>query len=290
MQYFYTKNKSSIVAFIVGGRFSPGNGFKIIGAHTDSPNLKLKPVSKREASGTVQLNVETYGGGLWYSWFDRDLSIAGRVITRKQINNESHFDSSIVHISRPILRIPSLCIHLKTPEEMESFKVNKEDHLVPILCGAVKSSLSSSENKTREEQTDTWQSDQPIELLDVLAEELHCRREEIADFELSLYDTQPAAITGARREYLCSSRIDNLASCFVEIDALIDHSSGSNLDEDEDVSLVALFDHEEVGSGSNVGAGSPLIRDGVARITDALASLSSQSDSSLDTLQSALSK
>lgn len=144
----------------MGGKFECGNGFKIIGAHTDSPNLKVKPRGKKSASSVTQLNVETYGGGLWHSWFDRDLSIAGRVIIR---NADGHFQAKLVKIDRPILRVPNLCIHLRTPEERDAFKVNKEDHLSPILCDEVSKSLSKAsstadgeKNEDEELEKDLW--------------------------------------------------------------------------------------------------------------------------------------
>ena len=129
-------------------------------AHTDSPNLKVKPVSKRSGSGLVQVNVECYGGGLWHTWFDRDLSIAGRVIVKSSdeaiSQSGQQFQQRLVKIKHPILRVPNLCIHLKTPEERDAFKVNKEDHMIPILCSEVEKALSASSswsivtcNKTR---------------------------------------------------------------------------------------------------------------------------------------------
>ena len=287
-KYYFTRNGSTIVAFTVGLLFKSGiSGFKVIGAHTDSPNLKLKPRSKRSANGLIQLSVEAYGGGLWHTWFDRDLSIAGRVIVKTTSpTGVVSFEHKLVKIDRPVLRVPNLCIHLKTPDERDAFKVNKEDHLIPILCDHVEKTMSSSANKeadatsageekkseTPEEvEADQWASEQQPELLSLLADKLNCTPAEIVDFEISLYDTQDAAVSGYREEFLCGSRIDNLASCFVAVEALVDHSS--ELSSDEDVSIVALFDHEEVGSGSNPGAGSTIMRDAVTRISNTLDSV-----------------
>lgn len=277
-KYYFTRNGSTVVAFTVGLLFKSGSsGFKVIGAHTDSPNLKLKPRSKRTANGLVQLSVEAYGGGLWHTWFDRDLSIAGRVIIRK-INSDGSFsfEHRLVKVDRPVLRVPNLCIHLRTPEERDAFKVNKEDHLIPILCDHIEKSMSNNavsksenENDASTEEADLWTAEQQPELLSLLSTELACAAADIVDFELSLYDTQGAATSGYRQEFLCGSRIDNLASCFVAVEALHDHAM-SSLDLDEDVSIVALFDHEEVGSDSNPGAGSTIMRDAVTRISNSL--------------------
>jgi aspartyl aminopeptidase len=132
-KYYFSRNKSTLVAFTVGEKYQPGNGcFKVIGGHSDSPNIKVKPRSKRKSSGmtTTQLAVECYGGGLWHTWFDRDLGISGRVLVR---SGES-IEQRLVKIDRAILRIPNLAIHLQTPEEREAFKINKEDHLSPIIA------------------------------------------------------------------------------------------------------------------------------------------------------------
>jgi aspartyl aminopeptidase len=208
-KYYFTRNGSSIVAFAVGGKYILGNGFKILGAHTDSPNIKLKPKTKRASNGQIQLNVECYGGGLWHTWFDRDLSIAGRVILKSsstdnnESNNNEKFVVKTIKIDRPVLRIPNLCIHLRTNEEREAFKVNKEDHLIPILCDEIKTQMSTSatittkeagdpneKKEVEEEVEEGWKSWQAPELLQLLATELSCHVEDIIDFELSLFDTQ----------------------------------------------------------------------------------------------------
>ena len=127
-KYFFSRNSSALVAFCIGGKYEPGNGFTIIGAHTDSPCLKIKPRSKKEKSGYDQVGVETYGGGLWNTWFDRDLSVAGRVF----IHSDESIMERLVHIKHPILRIPTLAIHLDRSVG-EGFKFNNETQLCPIL-------------------------------------------------------------------------------------------------------------------------------------------------------------
>ena len=271
-KYYFTRNGSSIIAFTIGDKYESGNGFKIIGAHTDSPNLKLKPRTSRPASnGLLQLAVETYGGGLWHTWFDRDLSLAGRVVIR---NGDSEYSSHLVKIDRPILRVPNLAIHLTTAEERAAFKVNKEDHLIPILCQEVGKALGGSggpdEGDKEGEEDDQWQRAQQPELMRLLADELGCSVKQIADFELSLYDCQTGSFNGLNEEFIASSRLDNLASCYVAVEALANHVATGSLLNDSEVSLIALFDHEEVGSTSSPGAGSSLMRDALCRISDCL--------------------
>ena len=280
-KYYFTKNKSTIVAFAVGGKYEPGNGFKIIGGHTDSPNLKIKPRSKRHGgSGTVQLAVECYGGGLWNTWFDRDLGLSGRVMVRHA--GSGRIEQRLLKIDRAVVRIPNLAIHLQMAKEREAFAINKEDHLQPILAMEVKKALSGSSNGGGDEEgnnnakkgdgveKDGWVEYQEPMLLDMIASELNVDKADIADFELNLYDIQQASLGGARSEFLHSARLDNLASCFLALRGLVEHVDGSGLETDEDISLIALFDHEEVGSSSITGAGSPIMGEAVQRISSAL--------------------
>lgn len=278
-KYYFIRNGSSIVAFVVGGKYEVGNGWKILGAHTDSPNLKIKPKSKKSnAQGNMkQLNVECYGGGLWHTWFDRDLSISGRVIVAQGKDEQSsclqRYETRLVKIPHSVLRIPNLCIHLRSNEEREAFKVNKEDHLQPILCDVVHDTLSTSPSSSHDTNevfnnyvSSSWRKDQEILLLQLLSQHLNVSVEQIADFELSLFDTQPSQRTGLFKEFICSSRIDNLASCYTLLESFLDYDAET----DKGVTVLALFDHEEVGSDSTVGAGSSLIQDVILRLNQLL--------------------
>jgi len=244
-KYFYTRNQSAIVAFTIGGYYKRGNGFSIIGAHTDSPCLKVRPVSKKEKFGILQVGVELYGGGLWHTWFDRDLSIAGRVM----IKTASGHEQRLVRVNKPILRIPNLAIHLST--ERDTFTYNKETHLTPVLGLAAEKALNA----------DTL-SHHPV-LLDLVAKELGIKVDEIRDFELCLYDTQAPAVGGANDEFVFSARLDNLGMSYCALEALIKAESQET---DTNIRMIALFDNEEVGSVSTAGADSNLLQVALKRI------------------------
>tara|TARA_B100000795_G_scaffold12768_1_gene8865 strand:- start:160 stop:846 length:687 start_codon:yes stop_codon:yes gene_type:complete len=131
-RYYYARDRTTFVAFTVGEKYEPGNGFKVLGAHTDSPNLKLKPRSQRDGkkgkNGCLQLDVQCYGGGLWHTWFDRDLSVSGRVFVR---GADGSVAQRLLKIEQPILRVPNLAIHLTTADEREAFKVRRGGHAAP---------------------------------------------------------------------------------------------------------------------------------------------------------------
>ncbi|CAI7852834.1 unnamed protein product, partial [Closterium sp. NIES-54] len=141
-KYFFTRNLSSIVAFAVGEKASPASlPLRIVAAHTDSPCLKLKPVSAATKGGCLSLAVQTYGGGLWHTWFDRDLSVAGRVLVQGE---DGRVAQRLVKIDRPILRIPTLAIHLDRNVNTDGFKPNAETHLVPVLATHIKAQLHAN--------------------------------------------------------------------------------------------------------------------------------------------------
>lgn len=153
--------------------------------------------------------------------------------------------------------------------------MNKEDHLSPILATAVKESLTTgntgNENKESENNdADEWMTHQEPLLVQLLASTLKVDSKDIVDFELNLFDVQPASLGGVRSEFVHSSRLDNLASCFLSLRGLIDHVTNDGLEEDSGISMIAMFDHEEVGSSSATGAGSPIVGEAVKRISHVL--------------------
>lgn len=260
-KYYFTRNQSTIVAFSIGGKYRPGNAFKVIGAHTDSPDLRIKPNSAQTSQGYQQVGVQTYGGGLWHTWFDRDLTIAGRAIVRT--GDGSSFEHRLFEVGKPILRIPNLAIHLNRGVNDEGFKFNKEKHLLPIIGTAVKEQLLDKKNdgKNGEKHHSV--------LMDLMAKELQCKPEDIREFELSVTDFAPSTIGGARDEFIFSPRLDNLMSCYCAVESLL--AEENSLADDPDIRVIALFDHEEVGSGSAQGAASATMQDVFRRLNDILA-------------------
>lgn len=264
-KYYLTRNGSSVVAFAVGALWKPGNPIGMVGAHTDSPCLRVKPVSKRTANGYLQVGVETYGGGIWHSWFDRDLSVAGRVLVREG-EGEGTFVQKLVKVDKPILRVPHLAIHL---HRQTNFDPNKEDELLPI-AGLAEAEL----NKTAEPGTaaeakaETDPEFQPLQALPerhhpaflaLVAEQAGVDVSQIVDFELILYDTQKSCLGGINDEFILSARLDNLNMTFCSVKGLIASAAATPLDNDASIRLVACFDHEEIGSLSAHGADSNLL-------------------------------
>ena len=269
---------SAVCAFAVGGKHKPGDGFVIIGAHTDSPCPRLKPKTKSANNGFLQLRVQNYGGGLWYTWFDRDLGVAGRVLVKRGSSTTSH---ELVKIDRPIMRISSLAIHLDRSLN-DGFKVNFQRHMAPIISDEVDKQLGVGDVKPGTDELNTGTQDNkrvktsaeekhcPV-LLELLAGELNCEVSDILDFELQLCDTQRSAIGGAKNEYVFSGRLDNLQSCHASLCALIKASTYTSLANETHTRMMVHYDHEEVGSDSAQGAGSSMTDDALRRITRSLA-------------------
>ncbi|CAL5322177.1 unnamed protein product [Camellia sinensis] len=238
-RYFFTRNMSCLVAFAVGEKYRVGNGFHVIAAHTDSPCLKLKPKSASSKSSYLMVNVQTYGGGLWHTWFDRDLSIAGRVILR---DKDGSFLHKLVKVERPLLRVPTLAIHLDRTVNKDGFKPNLETHLIPLLATKVENTSLESKEKSNI----TKAAHHPL-LMQVLSDELSCGIEDIANIELNVCDTQPSCLGGANNEFIFSGRLDNLASSYCALRALIDScETPTDLSSEHAIRMIALFDNEEV--------------------------------------------
>ncbi|PPQ64708.1 hypothetical protein CVT24_008335 [Panaeolus cyanescens] len=265
-KYYFTRNQAALIAFTLPQKWQPGAGLSVVATHVDSPNLRVRPISKRTKSAYLQVGVETYGGGIWHSWLDRDLSLAGRVVIREASGN---FKSKLVKIDRPLLRIPTLAIHLDRNVN-ESFKFNQETEFVPIL-GLIESQLNAPSSESESDSGDkapqkkvtaasSIQDNHHPALLSLLAEELSVAAEEIHDFELHLYDTQPSVLGGLNNEFIFSPRMDNLVSSFCAVEALADSVSAQTFPSLEgNVNCIALFNHEEIGSVSTTGADSSLI-------------------------------
>ncbi|TID22592.1 hypothetical protein CANINC_003252 [Pichia inconspicua] len=269
-KYFVTRNNSSLIAFTVGGKYLPGDGFAMVGGHTDSPVLRIKPVSKQTKEGYAQVGVETYGGGIWHTWFDRDLSIAGRVYVNTEDGN---IVSKLVKIDKPLLRIPTLAIHL-SKDRYVKFEFNKETQFKPIagLESETKSESSGccESTKLSEEEFESVKSAverHNKDLIDLVAKQLDIKPTQIEDFELILYDTQPSCIGGLKDEFIFSPRLDNQVTCFCACEAIINSSLDDSLASRSGIQLISLFDHEEIGSLSAQGADSSFLPDIIQRLT-----------------------
>jgi aspartyl aminopeptidase len=232
-RYVVIRNDSSLIAFCTSEKLPADCGIRMVGAHTDSPCLKLKPQPDLLRHGYAQLGVEVYGGVLLHPWFDRDLSLAGRVSFRKTDGTLAH---RLIDFRRAIASVPSLAIHLdREANNGRALNAQKELPLLLHIAG---------DNKT----------DFRHALLEqLLREHPVCNAECVLDFEISAYDTQPAAIIGLQQEFIAGARLDNLLSCFAGLHALLD-SDGSQ------PALLVCTDHEEVGSTSCCGAQGPFLK------------------------------
>ena len=231
----------SIAAFEVGSAAPAEAGFRVIGAHTDSPNLRIKPSPDVREHGYHQLAVEPYGGVLLHTWLDRDLTIAGRVT----LAIEGETETRLVDFERPLLRVPNLAIHLYRELNQEGLKLNAQRHLSPLL------GLGDDADF--------------VELLcaELGREGAMVDRDQVLAFDLMTYDTQRSVRSGANGEFIHAPRLDNLASSHAGIEALIQAGAAGP---SAATRVVVLYDHEEVGSRSTQGAGGTFLADTLERI------------------------
>ncbi|MAJ87965.1 MAG: M18 family aminopeptidase [Cellvibrionales bacterium TMED49] len=225
-KYFVVRNQSSLIAFIMGRSDPVKYGVRMAGAHTDSPCLMIKPNPDITKNGYLQLGVEVYGGALLNPWFDRDLSIAGRIIFQ---NSSGKLHAKLIDFKRPVAIIPSLAIHLDRGAN-KNRSINAQTDIPPILM--------RTKNKQNFRQ--------------ILDSSFLSNGESVIDYELSLYDTQKAINIGISEEFLVSARLDNLLSCYVAAKAI------SVADQEHNCILVCS-DHEEIGSVSSSGSDGPFL-------------------------------
>lgn len=235
----------SIAAFEVGQASPAEAGFRIVGAHTDSPNLRIKPEGDVRAHGYRQLAVEPYGGVLLHTWLDRDLSLAGRVTLRSGDATETR----LVDFARPLLRVPNLAIHLYREINSEGLKLNAQRHLAPLLGLGDDGAF--------------------VDLLcaDLAREGARVDPDDVLAWDLMAYDTQPSTVSGADGEFIHAPRLDNLASSHAGLCALVAAGEGGPADVTR---VVVLYDHEEVGSRSAHGAAGSFLEDTLRRVANAV--------------------
>lgn len=241
---YVTKNDSSVYAFRLGRKPLAETGFHMICAHSDSPTFRVKPHAEMTGEGRlVRLNTEVYGGPILSTWFDRPLTLAGRVIVRGK--DAMSPETMLMHVRRPLLQISNLAIHFNR-QVNDGVKLSKQKDMLPLL-GLINDEL-----------------EQGNLLMNVIVEELSKQRpvshEDILHFDLYLADTQPACTFGVHDEFISSGRLDDLSMCFAGLEALI------AAPESDTTQVLAIFDNEETGSQTKQGAGSPFLASMLMRI------------------------
>lgn len=243
-KFYVTKNDSSIYAFEIGSQPISETGFHMICAHCDSPTFRIKPNAEMTCEGgIVKLNTEVYGGPIMSTWFDRPLTIAGRVILRGKDAMEP--ETVLIHVRRPLMQISNLAIHFNR-QVNDGVKLSKQKDMLPLL-GIINDELERGHL-----------------LMNVILEEVNKTRqaiaEDILDFDLYLADATPACTFGAHDEFISSGRLDDLSMCYAGLEALLASPTSAT------TKVLAIFDNEETGSQTKQGAGSPFLATILKRI------------------------
>lgn len=241
-KYYVENGNSAIIAFETGSDVN-NNYFKIIGSHSDSPTLRIKPNPIIEDKGYIKLNTEVYGGPILSTWFDRPLSLAGRVIIKLEDNLD--VDVRLIDIDKDLLIIPNLAIHMNRKIN-DGYKYDKQKDLIPIM-GLIKDELEKEDY-----------------LINIIEKELKISKENILDFELYLYDRSKGSTIGMNEEFISVGKIDNLGMVYPSLRALIDSKNIKG------TKMIFIADNEEVGSQTPQGAGSPFLKDTLKRINYSL--------------------
>ncbi len=238
-KYFVVRGGASIIAFALGHQPLIETGFCIVGAHTDSPGLRLKPQAAFADNGLVRIGVEVYGGPILATFTDRDLSFAGRVM----VKNGAEIQTHLIKFDEALLRLPNLAIHMNREVNEKGLKFHKQDEL-PLIFGESEAGIAADQ-----------------QFMQQLADSLNVNSADILTWELNVYDTQKGSFWGANKEFIANSQLDNLASCHAALTALLANKNSAT------TNMIALFDHEEVGSESAAGASGSFLSDVINRIT-----------------------
>ncbi|MBP1541533.1 MAG: M18 family aminopeptidase [Prevotella sp.] len=237
---YVTKNDSSVYAFHIGRKSLADAGFRMICAHCDSPTFRIKPNAEMACEGgIVKLNTEVYGGPIMSTWFDRPLTLAGRVILRG--DDEMSPKTMLLHVKRPLMQISNLAIHFNR-QVNDGVKLSKQKDVLPIL-GIVTDELEKGNM-----------------LMNLICSELAVRQDDVLDFDLYLADATPACTFGLHDEFISSGRLDDLSMCHAGLQALLDTP------DTDTTKVLAIFDNEETGSQTKQGAGSPFLAGVLKRI------------------------
>ena len=268
-KYYVERNGSSLIAFTVGENYKAGNGASVIATHIDALTTRLKPISTLSSkAGYVQLGVAPYAGALNGTWWDRDLGVGGRVI----VKNGNKIETRLVKLDWPIARIPTLAPHFGQAAHMDG--ANKETEMVPIIGLDSSNASQASERKSVATVGDagTFAATQPARLVKAIAGELKIQDySNIINWELELFDTQPAQLGGLDKEFIFAGRIDDKLCSFSAIEALI---ASETSDSDSSLKVVGCFDDEEIGSLLRQGAHGNLLPSTLERISESLYSCS----------------
>ncbi len=239
-KFYVTKNDSSVYAFNIGRKSLAESGFRMICAHCDSPTFRIKPNAEMLCEGgIVKLNTEVYGGPIMSTWFDRPLTIAGRVIVKGEDAMSPR--TLLLHLKRPLLQISNLAIHFNRSVN-DGVKLSKQKDMLPLL-GILTSKMEAGNM-----------------LMNVVCSELGIEQSDILDFDLYLADATPACTFGVHDEFISSGRLDDLSMCHAGLAALL------GADEPDTTNVLAIFDNEETGSQTKQGAGSPFLASMLKRI------------------------
>ncbi len=242
-RYYVVRDDSSIILFVLGTKPLLDSGFKIVGAHTDSPGLRVKPNAINGKDSLLRLNVEIYGSPILATFTDRDLSLAGRICYR---NDQGEIASQLIKFDKPLLRLPNLAIHMNRTVNEDGLKLHKQNELPLIL-----STLSEQQLP-------------PDYFLSLLEKQSGINSAQLLSWDLAVYDTQKGVIWGAQEDFYSDSQLDNLASCHTALQALLNEAV---LSENGNTLVCAFFDHEEIGSESKQGADGSFLPDVLQRIT-----------------------